>query len=72
MEYDKNEFQAFMEKVNTESQKMRYELMKEGLDLVIPETVPRWLKFVDSKDSYIRTIKAALSMMKNTPLPSPS
>ena len=34
------------------------------LEYFIPETVPRWLKFFYSKDSYIRTIKAALSMMK--------
>ena len=56
-----------MEKADLEAKKMKYQLMKEGLTLVKPETAEEWLQFADnnSNDGYsVFVVKAVISMMK--------
>ena len=56
-----------MEKADLEAKKMKYQLMKEGLILVKPETAEDWLQFADnnSNDGYsVFVVKAVVSMMK--------
>ena len=47
--------------------KSKYYLMKEGLNLVIPDTIEDWLEFVDNNtndNDSINVVKATISMMK--------
>lgn len=56
-----------MEKADLDAKKMKYQLMKDGLTLVKPETAEEWLQFVDnnSNDGYsVFVVKAVISMMR--------
>lgn len=61
------EWEETKAKSDAEAKKMKYQLMKEGLTLVKPETVEEWLQFTDnnSNDGYsVFVVKATISMMK--------
>lgn len=64
---DEEERKRAKERADLEAKKAKYILMREGIDLVKPETVAEWLQFADknTNDGYsVYVVKATIAMMK--------